>query len=126
MSETQTEVMPAIDTGFMHLLQHHLSGACLTELSKSLREVVEACQLTGKPAGLTLKVAIKPAGNQSGAVVIATDVKSKLPELPKATSFFYSDDKGNLMRNDPNQHELQLTTITSSAGVELEKMRRVN
>lgn len=117
---------PAIDSAFLSLLQLHRRGEVLTDLSKAMREATEACQLLGKPAVITFKVAIKPAGNGSGAVVVADDIKVKLPMPDKVTSFFYCDEQGNLHRNDPNQRELPLRTIEGGAAVNVETLKKVS
>lgn len=113
------ESAPAPDTAFLQLLQHHRSGNLLTDLSKAVREAVESSQLMGKPAGLTLKIAIKPAGNGSGAVVVVDKLTIKLPEAQPTSSFFYADEAGNLHRNDPNQKELPLRVVESPQATEM-------
>lgn len=123
MQNTET-VVAGVDAGFLPLLEQHLQGACLTEASKAMRAAITACQITGKPAGLTIKFGFKPAGNNSGAVVIASDVKAKLPELPKDTSFFYADEAGNLHRSDPRQRELPLSSVQAGAASALEHLRK--
>jgi hypothetical protein len=117
------QAAPPPDSAFLNLLQYHRHGNLLTDLSKAVRECVEACQAQGKPAGLTLKIAVKPAGNGSGAVVVADKLAVKLPEETPVTSFFFSDDHGNLHRNDPRQKELPLQVV-KSAPVEAMPLRR--
>lgn len=117
-NDTPTSTPPP-DTAFLQLLQHHRSGHLLSDLSQAVREAVEASQLLGKPAGLTLKIAIKPAGNGSGAVVVADKLTVKLPEELPQSSFFYTDEAGNLHRNDPNQKELPLRVVETAPVTEL-------
>lgn len=111
MNEPKQNDGPAIDSGFLTLLQNHRGGQALCDLSEGLRKAIQAAQLQGKPAGIVLKIAIKPAGQGCGAIIVADDIKVKLPENEKVTSFFYSDEAGNLHRNDPKQRELPLRTI---------------
>lgn len=113
-TELDEQVMPPPDSAFLNLLQHHRNGNLLSDLSKAIRECVEACENQGKVAGITLKIAIKPAGNGSGAVVVADKLAVKLPEPTPVTSFFFSDEAGNLHRNDPRQKELPLKVIKTT------------
>lgn len=117
---------PPIDAAFLTLLQLHRSGQALNDLGAAMREAIESAQTTGKPAVITFKVAFKPAGNGSGAVVVADDVKLKLPIPEKVTSFFYCDEHGNLHRNDPNQRELPLRTIQGGAPVDVETLKKAS
>jgi hypothetical protein len=121
--ETDSDVMPAIDAAFLQLLQQHRSGQVLSDLSAAMRQATEAAQLQGKPAGITLKIVIKPAGNGSGAVVVADQITTKLPVPAAATSFFFADEHGNLLRNDPRQKELPLRAITGGQPVAVETLR---
>jgi hypothetical protein len=66
----------------------------------------------------------KPAANGSNAVVVADKIKTTLPEPRPITSFFFSDDHGNLHRNDPNQKELSLREITGGAPVDVSTLRQ--
>ena len=119
MTKTTTdENQPNIDSAFLSLLQLHRGGAVLTDLAEAMRVVTEAVQLAGKPGAITLTIAIQPA-QRSGAVIVADEIKTKLPKEEKVTSIFFSDENGNLLRNDPRQKELPLRTI--AGGVEDEQ-----
>lgn len=117
---------PPINSAFLTLLQQHRSGQALNDLADAMREAIEAAQLTGKPSFISLKIGFKPAGNGSGAVVVADDVKVKLPQAEKVTSFFYTDDDGNLHRNDPRQRELPLRTVQGGAAVDVDTLKKVS
>ena len=121
---TEQEALP-IDSAFLSLLQLHRNGQALDDLSQAMREATEAAQLQGKVAVITLKIAIKPAGNGSGAIVVADDIKVKLPMPDKVTSFFFCDEAGNLHRNDPRQKELPLRSIEGGAPVDVQTLKKV-
>ena len=63
---------PKVDTSFAIMLQQHRQGSALTELGQALRTVMDAALMTGKPGGITLKIAIAPTN--SGTVVDATNI----------------------------------------------------
>jgi len=117
---------PGIDSAFLTLLQHHRSGQILSDLSAAMREVTEAAQLQGKPAAITLKITVKPASNACGAVVVVDDIKTKLPTPEKKGSFFFSDDAGNLFRDDPRQKELPLLkTVDGGKSFDVVELKKV-
>lgn len=123
MKTTKTdETTPDIDSAFLSLLQQHRGGEVLSDLAAAMREVTEAVQLAGKPGAIILTIAIQPA-TSSGAVIVADEIKVKLPKEEKITSIFFSDDAGNLLRNDPRQKELPLRTVKGGV-VEEEPLRR--
>lgn len=124
-TKPNTDSSPNIDSAFLQLLQLHRDGQVLNDLATAMREAIEASQLQGKPAGLTLKLVFKPAANGSNAVMVADKIKTTLPEPRPVTSFFFSDDHGNLHRNDPNQKELPLRTIQGGAPVDVTTLRQV-
>ena len=114
-AETQTEATPAIDPCFLHLLQQHRGGDVLNDMALCIREATEAVQLLGKPATITLKLAIRPAGKAHGAVTVQDDIKMTLPKQDRPASFFFADDKGNLLREDPRQTRLPLRMVAGGA-----------
>ena len=115
-TEIQTETTaPAIDPRFSHLLHQHRGGDVLNDMSVAIREATEAVQLLGKPATITLKLVIRPAGKALGAVTVQDDIKMTLPKQDRPASFFFADDKGNLLREDPRQTRLPLRMVAGGA-----------
>lgn len=125
MKKQPLENEPGIDSGILSLLQHHRGGQILTDLSHAMRQATESAQLMGKKSAITLKINIDPAKNAAGAVVVTDDIKITLPKEEKKGSFFFSDDKGNLYRDDPRQKELPLRVIESAAVVEVSDLKKV-
>jgi len=68
-----------------------------------LAEAVRAAEATGKNATVTisLKIAKTPKGIQ-----ILGDVASKIPREPLESTFFYTDDRGSLLKENPRQGAL--------------------
>lgn len=114
----------APDSAFLSVLQHHRAGEAMADLGDAMRTVTEAVQLAGKPGSITFKITITPAGAK-GAIIVADDIKTTLPKLDKVTSIFFADDSGNLVRNDPNQRELPLRSVTGGV-VEAETLKQVS
>lgn len=112
MSKTVKATLPPIDGGAISTLQQHRRGACLTDLSAAIRDVVAAVNATGRAGGVTLKLTIKPAGKKNaGELIVEDDIITKLPKEEKGGSIFYADDDNNLRRDDPNQRNLELREV---------------
>ena len=112
-----------LDSSFITLLQNHRQGGALNELGQALRTVADAAQLTGKPGGITLKVAITPTN--SGAVEILDDIKITMPKAEKEGSLFFVGEDGNLLRNNPNQLEMPLRAVESTP-VDVDTLKKVS
>lgn len=92
------------------MMQNHRRGEVLSDLAEAMREVTDAVIATGKGGVVTLKVKIHPA-SKGGALVVEDEVKTTLPKESGEGSIFFADDKGNLLRDDPNQKTLPLRSI---------------
>lgn len=120
-----TKSEPAeIDQSFVLLLQQHRLGGALNELGQALRNITDACLLTGNPGGITLKIAIDPT--KSGAVEILDDIKVTMPKAEKISSLFFVGEGGALVRNNPNQLEMPLRSIEGGALVDVNSLRQVS
>ena len=100
---------------FSRLLSEHREGACISELSAALSEVVDAVRKTGKPGSVVLEVKICPASKgAANAVTVVDTVKTKTATPERAASFFFADDANRLTRDNPNQMKLDLKTVPAA------------
>jgi hypothetical protein len=99
--------------GFIAMLQQKAGGIALTDLDQALAEVVSRVTGTRKKGKLTLTITIKP--NAKRGVQVLDDLKVDLPKDEVATSFFYAGDNGELLKNDPQQRELELRSVPDEA-----------
>lgn len=104
MKNTTQEPAPAVDGAFLRALQEHRQGEIITELSTKMREAVEVARKRGKTAKVILEITLSP--NNSNAISFAAEVTTKLPKEDPYAGIFFSDENGNLFRNDPLQQEL--------------------
>lgn len=126
-SDEENGARPAANNTFLYVLQHHEEGEILNQLAQAQRECRAAAELTGKVASLTLVVKFKAAARGATAIMIAP-VKIKLPVPEPGASLWFSDEEGNLHRNDPRQKELPLKTVEDPAKrpvIELPKQKTV-
>lgn len=66
---------------FMDFLREHRSGSTHDELSDALNALVAAVTEEGKAGKLTLTIAIKPAGRDSGALEVAAEMREVLNDV---------------------------------------------
>lgn len=88
-------------------------GQFLEDAADELQRVIAAVEETGKPAKLTIEIAIKPAGGKlQGAVILSDKIKAKLPELPAGDTILFVTPENNLVATDPRQKPLDLKTVS--------------
>ena len=78
------------------------SGRLVEQASDEMAAVVMACQETGKPGTITIKLTIAPEENGAGTMQVHGVVTAKAPRaaIPKATFFATID--GDLLRENPD------------------------
>ena len=81
----------------------------LADLDTELGELVATVQATGRAGTLTYKIKILPNAKKGVRIEDTVDVKRPKEEL--GISYFWVGQGGALLRNDPNQTELQLRTV---------------
>lgn len=96
---------------FMDFLREHRSGSTHDELSDALNALVAAVTDEGKAGKLTLTIAIKPAGRDSGALEVAAEIKAAPPKPAPGVAIFFATPENNLVRQDPRQAALELREI---------------
>jgi len=101
---------PAPSNAFMQVLQTHDGGDVCNELADAMREATAAVVLSGKASTIELKVKFTPAAKGAFGVVFSKP-KVRKSEPERGSSIWFSDEQGNLMRNDPRQKELPLRTV---------------
>jgi len=97
---------------FVDALAKITEGALLRELNEATIQCSTAVRDLGRPASLTLTIAMKPASKKCALIVIAEGtVKTKLPEQERGVTIFYVDELGLLLRSDPRQQRLPLRQV---------------
>lgn len=106
MSTTEEKKEPK---PFGEWLEEQSNGATQVDLSKQLNELVTAVVLTGKKGELTLKVKVKPNGDNM--VIVEDEVKVTLPEPTRPNNIYFVDDHGNPQRENPRQTAMNLREV---------------
>lgn len=90
---------------FSVFLAEHKRGSLANELAEKMQKIVSAAVEHQKKGSLTLKLEISPS-KDGVSVYVTDDIKTFIPEAERGGTVMFSDAKGNLYRNDPNQLEL--------------------
>lgn len=89
---------------FTQILNELRGGLVQSELTRDLRELIEAIQESGRGGSLTLTLKFKPHGARNREVHVTaahTIKKPPKPDMDGASIFFAQ--RGNLLRDDPEQ-----------------------
>lgn len=103
-----TKKGPEVDGAVLGVLAEHRKGGAITDLSAALRTLTEAVQRTGKSGTVSLKLKIAPAQGTSNTLILSDTISVNEPKEKEQGSIFFPDDSHNLVRNDPEQHELPM------------------
>lgn len=98
---------------FADVLRDLSAGQTYDELTAALGEIVEAVTATRKAGSLTLKIDVKPNGENSVRVV--DEIKTKVPQPTRGETLFFTTSSGSLIRNDPRQADLPLRDVKADA-----------
>lgn len=96
-------------TPFSEQLTYLNNGKVDEELTAELAKVVQSVLENGKPAHLTLTIAVQRL-NQSheSAIRLTPEIKTKFPKQPKPETIMFATDDGELLRDDPVQLAMKL------------------
>ena len=97
---------------FADVLRELGAGATYEDLTAKLAEVVEAVVETRKQGTISIALKVKPNGD--GSVMIADEIKVKVPEAPRGDSVFFVTSGGSLVRQDPRQQDLPLRRVDAA------------
>lgn len=115
MNETQTLELPGdispdvLTSPFILTLCRLRSGDVVRELADDFVQVVNASQITGKKAEISLKLTTKPNG--AGKILVSDSPSKKLPRPEQGNTALFSTPQGQLLPFDPAQLELNLKTV---------------
>ena len=95
---TEDQHIKPFETTLRTLGQGRLSGIAAEELASLVRSVADA----GKAGTYTLKFAVKPVPGSEDQVTVDVTTALRPPVLP-VTNMFFTDEAGNLHRDDPQR-----------------------
>jgi hypothetical protein len=96
---------------FTDWLAEHRNGLADADLAAALRDLAEACALTGKSGSLAFTIKITPQGDM---LAVNDTLTVKIPEIREAR-LYWVNLAGDLTRNNPMQPEIPFETKESKA-----------
>jgi hypothetical protein len=122
MSETTTKGV----TPFTQTLQFLERGMLNEELSEELAGIVKAVRETGRKGTLTLNIDVAMMKGHEDAVQVSAKINAKAPKADRAQTVMFSTYDGDLLRDDPVQHNLELRTVAKQDGQPLKTVNGGN
>lgn len=107
--------MPEALTMFADWLEDHAQGHANEEITADLHEAAELVRVHNKPAELTIKVRIEPAGGYGRQVETTVECSiTKRPKFDPEKSIFYVGEGGSLSREDPSYPRLTAIEVPAN------------
>lgn len=97
---------------FADVLRELGGGNTYDELTARLAEVVDAVAATRKVGEISIKLKVKPNGE--AGVIVADEIKTKVPEPARGETVFFVTSGGSLVRQDPRQQDLPLRRVDAA------------
>ncbi len=102
-------------TPFSQQIAYINKGTLDAELTEALAEVIKSVRETGKKGAVTLTLNVSMLNTRDeNAVKVTPAVKTSKPELDKADTIMFSTANGDLLRDDPDQVQMDLTVIDTT------------
>lgn len=105
-------------TPFSEQIKHLAKGTLDAELTESLADLVKAINAHGKKGSITLQLNLKPevVNGEVQMINILPSVAVASPQPQRMSSRMWPTYDGDLLRNDPDQPELDLKHVDTETG----------
>lgn len=94
---------------FLDILRICQRGNTVEQLNDNMAELTKAVMEANGTGSLTLKISMKPDGNNS--VELDSVVTLKKPNIKRGKTIMFVSPDGALVRNDPRQTDLPLRAV---------------
>lgn len=88
---------------FSDWMREQAGGKSHEEMGEALYDLVQRVQDTGKKGTVSYTITVAPMKGDSNMLMITDKIVLKVPEHDRKPSLFYTDQIGNLTREDPAQ-----------------------
>lgn len=92
-------------TDYAIVLMRQGGGQTNKAATEALREVVKAVRETGKSGAVTIRLDVKLV-EQTTQIVISDKITSKVPQLDRQASIYFTTPEGDVLRDNPDQDPL--------------------
>lgn len=96
---------------FADILRDLGRGVVIDEAAVMLQDLVRSVRDYGKKGTFTLKIEVAPMKGDTAALMVAAKADVKPPSGEPIGAVFFTDDHGNLVRDDPRQPTLPLREL---------------
>jgi hypothetical protein len=105
-------------TAFSQQIASLAKGTLDAELTEALSELVKAINDHGKKGSITLTLSLKPEvqNGEVKMISIKPDVKVSSPQPQRLSSVMWPTYDGELLRDDPDQAQLDLKSVDIETG----------
>ncbi len=105
-------------TPFSQQIAHLGKGTTDDELTQELAELVRDIKTHRAGGTITLELKLKPilAGHEVELIDIVPSIKVKKPKAQRLSTRMFATYDGDLLRNDPDQGDLDLKTVDTDTG----------
>jgi len=112
------------NTPFSQQISHLSKGTLDAELTATLTDLVKAINDHGKKGSITLTLNLKPEvqNGEVKMISIKPDVKVSSPQPQRLSSIMFPTYDGDLLRNDPDQAQLDLKTVDTQPKEEAKEL----
>lgn len=105
------------NTPFSAQIAYFNKGTLNNELTEALATLVKKVRETGKKGSVTLTITCSMLNTRDeNAMKITPAVKTVIPELDRAETIMFSTHDGDLLRDDPDQVQMDLRVIDTGQG----------
>ncbi|EPG5002498.1 hypothetical protein NAK66_002445 [Klebsiella oxytoca] len=112
-----TEEAKQSATPFSQQVAYFNKGTLDSELTEALATLVKKVRETGKKGSVTLNITCSMLNTRDeNAMKITPSVKTSIPELDRAETIMFSTYDGDLLRDDPDQVQMDLRVIDTGQG----------
>jgi hypothetical protein len=103
------------DVSFSQQLAYLEKGGLDREATDLLAELVQAVKATRRKGSITVTISMSMDSAADSTVKIKSEVKAKIPEFDRPSTFMFVGAGGALLRNDPEQRRFPLEPVSVDA-----------
>jgi hypothetical protein len=110
---------------FADILAAIQAGTVAAEAATALQAVVQAVREHGGKGLVRLDLKIEPMKGGGTALAVAGEVTFKAPRPEPPSAIFFSDDNGNLSRDDPRQQQIPGLRTVGGKDIDPDKIKEI-
>lgn len=122
MTQPPDDDRPAVRP-FASVMRDFGRGQVLEDAAQQLQDIVRAVAEHGKKGVLTITVEVAPMKGDRGALLVTAKTNAKAPQADATATVFYADQRGNLLRDHPDQTTIPLRDLAGVRTSEIKDLK---